>query len=181
VIRFKLDLNFNSFKEPKMGVFKFSARTGMNKPSFHVIDRIEWYLPSIEDQVLIPSQDALLGGMVKVLNSTEASTEYWSKYPFIVVSVSQSGHKVPSYSTRFIIKLGGEQVIRINTFGKPGPLFFEADGDLMNVGEQFKRQLEFACLTNKTAPQSVAKTLVITKSKDFVPTEGRGIQILKTI
>jgi len=164
-----------------MSVFKFSAHTGMHKPSFHILNRVEWYVPVIADQVLIPSQDALLAGMVRILNTTETYIEYWSKHPFVVVSVSQSGWQVPSYNTRFIIKLGGEQVIRINTFGKPGPLFFEADGDLMNVGEQFKRQLEFACLTNKTAPQSVAKTLVITKSKDFVPTEGRGIQILKTI
>ena len=164
-----------------MSVFKFSAHTGMNKPSFHILNRLEWYVPVTEDQVLIPSQDALLAGMVKILNTSETSTEYWSKHPFVAVSVSQSGWQVPSYNTRFIIKLGGDQVIRINTFGKPGPLFFEADGDLMNVGEQFKRQLEFACLTNKTAPQSVAKSLVIIKSKDFVPTEGRGIQILKTI
>jgi len=164
-----------------MAIYKFSAHTGMHKPSFHILNRVEWYVPVIADQVLVPSQDALLAGMVKILNTSETSTEYWSEYPFIVVSTSQSGWQVPSYNTRFVIKLGGEQVIRINTFGKPGPLFFEADGDLMNVGEQFKRQLEFACLTNKTAPQSVAKTLVITKSKDFVPTEGRGIQILKTI
>lgn len=164
-----------------MSVFKFTARTGLNKPSFHIMDRVDFFLPVIDDQVLIPSQDALLAGMVKILNTSETSTEYWSKHPFVVVSVSQSGWQKASYNTRFVIKLGGEQVIRINTFGKPGPLFFEADGALMNVGEQFKRQLEFACLTNKTAPQSVAKTLVITKSKDFVPTEGRGIQILKTI
>jgi len=164
-----------------MGAYKFLARTGMYKPSFHILDRIEFFLPVIEDQVLIPSQDALLAGMVKVLNTSDTFTEYWTLHPYIIVSASQSGWQKPSYNTRFVIKLGGEQVIRINTFGKPGPLFFEADGDLMNVGEQFKRQLEFACLTNKTAPQSVAKTLVVTKSKDFVPTEGRGIQILKTI
>jgi hypothetical protein len=164
-----------------MKIHKFSVHTGMNKPSFHVLDRMEFYIPVIEDQVLIPSQDAILAGMVKLLSTTDTSSEYWTQLPFVVVSVSQSGWQKASYSTRFIIKLGGEQVIRINTFGKPGPLFFEADGDLMNVGEQFKRQLEFACLTNKTAPQSVAKTLVIMKSKDFVPTEGRGIQILKTI
>ena len=164
-----------------MGVFKFNDKIGANKPSFHVIDRLTFFIQVVEDQVLVPAQDALQAGMVKILNSNDTFTEYWTQHPYIIVSTSQVGHKVPSYTTRFIIKLGGEQVIRINTFGKPGPLFFEADGELMNVGEQFKRQLEFACLTNKTAPQSVANSLVITKSKDFIPTEGRGIQILKTI
>ena len=164
-----------------MGVFKFSARTGMTKPSFHVIDRLDWYLPSIPDQVVIPSQDALLAGMIKILNENEQFTEYWSTHPFIMVSVSQTGHLKPTYNTRFVIKLGGEQIIRVNTFGKPGPLFFEAEGELMNVGEQFKRQLEFACLTNKTAPQSIAKGLIVTRSKNFLPTEGRGISVIKTI
>ena len=51
----------------------------------------------------------------------------------------------------------------------------------MNVGEQFKRQLEFACLTNKTAPQSVSKTLVVTRSKGFMPSEGRGISVIRQI
>ncbi|MDQ1281490.1 MAG: hypothetical protein QG670_2755, partial [Thermoproteota archaeon] len=113
-----------------MAVNKFLARTGMNKPSFHVLDRLEWYTASIEDQVLIPSQDAILAGMVKLLSATDTSAEYWTQLPVIVVSVSQSGWQKPHYNTRFIIKLGGEQVIRINTFGKPGPLFFEADGEL---------------------------------------------------
>ena len=164
-----------------MAVNKFSTRTGMNKPSFHVLDRLDWYIPSIEDQVLIPSQDAILAGMVKLLSATETSSEYWTQHPVIIVSTSQTGWKVPHYNTRFVIKLGGEQIIRINTFGKPGPLFFEADGELMNVGEQFKRQLEFACLTNKTAPQSIAKNLIVTRSKGFMPTEGRGISVIKTI
>jgi hypothetical protein len=164
-----------------MSVFKFTARIGMSKPSFHVIDRVEFYMPEVEHQVLIPSQDAILAGMVKVLNENEKHIEYWTQHPFAVVSVSQTGHLKPTYNTRFIIKLGGEQVIRVNTFGKPGPLFFEADGELMNVGEQFKRQLEFACLTNKTAPQSISKNLIVTRQKGFLPNEGRGISVIKQI
>lgn len=164
-----------------MAIYKFTARTGMFKPSFHIVDRVEWYTPDTEHQVLIPSQDAILAERVKVLNESEKFIEYWTQYPFVVVSISQSGYKVPHYNTRFVIKLGGEQIIRVNTFGKPGPLFFEAEGELMNVGEQFKRQLEFACLTNKTAPQSVSKNLVVTRQKGFLPNEGRGISVIKTI
>jgi hypothetical protein len=164
-----------------MAVFKFTTRVGMHKPSFHVLNRLEWYTASIEDQVLIPSQDSILAGRVKLLSETDTSAEYWTQLPVIIVSVSQSGWQTAHYNTRFIIKLGGEQVIRINTFGKPGPLFFEADGELMNVGEQFKRQLEFACLTNKTAPQSISKTLIVTRQKGFLPTEGRGISVIKQI
>lgn len=166
-------------EKKSMSSFKFTANVGMHKPSFHIIDRVEFFIPNIEHQVLIPSQDSILAGLVKVLNKNEKYTEYWTYHPHIIVSVSQVGHLIPSYNTRFIVKLGGDQIIKINTFGKPGPLFFEADGELMNVGEQFKRQLEFASQTNKTAPQSVSKNLIVTRQKGFLPTDGRGIAVMK--
>jgi hypothetical protein len=160
-------------------VYKFMVRDGLAKPSFHIIDRLSWFLLDKEKKISISSSEAIATGRVKILNKNDMFTDFWCKEPFIMVSVAQNGHRIPSYISRYIVRLGGNSVIRIDTFKKPGPLFFEADGELLEAGEIIKNGLEFACESKRTAPRVISMSVVSTRERGYAPTEGRGIHIVK--
>ena len=161
------------------GVNRFTCHGGMDKPSFHIIDRLAWFIPDIEHQVAIPSEDAILSCRVRVLNENPKSSEYWTKDEYIMVSVSQMGYKVGNYTARIIIRLGGDTITKIDSFGKPGPLYFEAHGKVMVIQDILRQQLEFAYKTKQTAPKALIRSLITTRDPGCNASEGRGIHITK--
>jgi hypothetical protein len=161
-------------------MFRFSVNPGMNKPSFHIIDRLEWFIVDIEEKVSIPSQDAILAGRVKVLNKNVKFSDFWTKESLLMISVSQQGWQKATYNSRFIVKLGGDEIVRIDCFGKPGPLFFEGEGKILDTAAIIKYDLDFACDSKRTAPAVIARKLVTTSEEGFTAsTLGRGIHIMK--
>ena len=156
-------------------VYKFSCQTGMTKPNFHVIDRLDWFFIDKENKVSIPSTEAILTEKVKILNKNNMFTDFWSREPYILVAVSQQGYKVGNYRARIIIKLGGTRLTRIDTFIEPGPLFFEAAGKVMDTNDIIEEGLNFIGGEKKAAPKVIVRSIISTRDPGYRPNEARGL------
>ena len=167
---------------PMKEAYNFMCQKGITKPSFHVMNRLDWFFLDRDNKITIPSTEAIITEKVKVINQNELFTDYWTRNPYIMISVTQQGYKVGNYAARVIIKLDTVgKIVRVDTFEKPGPLFFEAIGKVLETKEIIDEGLAFVGGEKKAAPKVIVRSIISTRDPGYRANESRGLFVTKEL
>lgn len=157
-------------------MYKFRAKSGLRKPSTHILERLSIYCLDPETETTIPLPDSIASGRLILIRSGSLYDEYATQEPYILVTIEQRGYGKPPYTARYFIQFGNDHITRIDTFIK-GPLFLETNGNIMTVDSIVKNNLTFACTSPKTAPRHIIEETI--KVTPLIPDEERSIIIPK--
>lgn len=93
--------------------------------------------------------------------------EYYTKCDFALVTITQGGVKVPNYKANFLVKFEEGTQLKLITFTRGSPLYFETEGILIHPNAESLKSIELTkqLETIKVPPIHIIKQLVEIKEK----------------